>query len=255
MSARRSRFKVAASIPVRRKAGGSAEPSSARVVKRECNDSGVENVAPKNAVTDCHDPVSLPTNDEAVQCSIKVIESEVPDAKPVIIDEITAQSDNQHPNQSALKVDVATSNIAVTIQSPVKGETKPKFARPALVDSGFRRQSVHASSASESEDDSKKSHSCRTRKVSEGGAFMKAIPSFPSDTTTHAPTDHEASECARLALLPSRKRPKVSNFVRKIAEARRNFNKKHVKGKPDRSSIKMFDLLFYNPRSSAEDAG
>lgn len=47
-----------------------------------------------------------------------------------------------------------------------------------------------------------------------------------------------------------RKRSKCSDFTKKLADARREFLKKYEKTKPDRSSLKMIDLIFYNPSSN-----
>lgn len=47
-----------------------------------------------------------------------------------------------------------------------------------------------------------------------------------------------------------RKRSKCSDFTKKLADARREFQKKYEKTKPDRSTLKMIDLIFYNPATN-----
>ncbi|EEB19831.1 transcription factor TFIIIB B'' component, putative [Pediculus humanus corporis] len=47
-----------------------------------------------------------------------------------------------------------------------------------------------------------------------------------------------------------RKRAKCSDFTKKLADARREFQKKYEKTKPDRSTLKMIDLIFYNPTTN-----
>ncbi|KAK6643158.1 hypothetical protein RUM43_004661 [Polyplax serrata] len=47
-----------------------------------------------------------------------------------------------------------------------------------------------------------------------------------------------------------RKRSKCSDFTKKLADARREFQKKYENTKPDRSTLKMIDLIFYNPATN-----
>lgn len=44
-----------------------------------------------------------------------------------------------------------------------------------------------------------------------------------------------------------KKRTMVSESARKLAEARREFLLKHENKTPDRSQLKMYDLIYYNP--------
>lgn len=129
------------------------------------------------------------------------------------------------------------------ISSPTKSPAKYRFARPVATDSIARRHSVHISSASESEDDGRRSLVSRMRKISENSAFTKSR--VVDEEAVDDPSD--VNDCFRGAYLPKKRKAKVSNHVRKIAEARRNFNRRFSREKPDRSNLKMFDLLFYNP--------
>lgn len=46
------------------------------------------------------------------------------------------------------------------------------------------------------------------------------------------------------------KKPKFNDFARKVADARREFQRKYEKIPPDRNSLRMIDLIFYNPSTN-----
>lgn len=316
MSSRRSRFKVAASIPVRRKAGvvdpkddpknqseagqGSdvalkeesglehhdtvvetktipeenvSTPSTVSIpepkptfkrihppvqaqIKRECSrttdhDTTDDRIGSSQVLPAQDDPHLSSSGDKGIEYAVNIgIEScsTQPDrneeaASSILNLSITSQQTEERP------VTPSPSSVPVP-SSPAKSLARPRFVRPALVDAGVRRHSVHASSASESEDEARRNQISRTRKVSESSSVVRN-PAVTTLVPVATSVDTGASECARLALLPKRKRPKISNFVRKIAEARRDFNKKFAREKPDRSNLKMFDLIFYNPQTAS----
>ena len=109
------------------------------------------------------------------------------------------------------------------------------------LDSGgrVRKNSVQGSgaSASESEDDSKKSLApTRVRNDS----ICSVQSNKDGSNNTHS----------KLKVGQQKRRLTVSESARKLAEARREFMLKHENKTPDRSKLTMYDLIYYNPVSN-----
>ena len=110
---------------------------------------------------------------------------------------------------------------------------------PRLDGSGrIRRNSVAGSetSASESEDDIKKS-----------------ISSIPARVRTESVCSVQSAKdtCNVVKLnLGQKRKTNVSESARKLAEARREFYLKHENKPPDRSKLTMYDLIYYNPNKN-----
>ncbi|XP_065167678.1 transcription factor TFIIIB component B'' homolog [Atheta coriaria] len=112
---------------------------------------------------------------------------------------------------------------------------------------GQRRPSFSIGSASESEDESKKSY--KTVRIRND--------SVCSSVSTPAPPE---SPAVVAEVSNPRKKPEFNSVIqrkcrrteqsRKLAEARRDFQQKFNNGKPDRQKLTMIDLIFYNPGSS-----
>ncbi|XP_024935921.1 transcription factor TFIIIB component B'' homolog isoform X2 [Cephus cinctus] len=119
------------------------------------------------------------------------------------------------------------------------------FMRPIpRLDGGgrIRRNSIQGSgaSASESEDDSKRSTSVVPNRVrNDSVCSVQSNKEVPSNAMTNS---------GNLATKPGQKRRiMVSESARKLAEARREFLLKHENKAPDRNKLTMYDLIYYNP--------
>lgn len=133
--------------------------------------------------------------------------------------------------KSPQKSDKILTNVT---QSPSKIQ-RPVFLRPNI-DLSFRRGDDHKNVAL----------SPRIRNISEssnsGSVIMQNIASQ---------TDSSAVDGGRsLASILKRKRAKSNDLTRKMADARRDFHRRYEKIKPDRSSLRMIDLIFYNPATN-----
>ena len=118
------------------------------------------------------------------------------------------------------------------------------FMRPVpRLDSGgrVRRNSVQGSgaSASESEDDSRKS-SIPTRVRNDSVCSIQSNKDGVSN----------AHCVSKLKVGQQKRRLTVSESARKLAEARREFMLKHENKTPDRNTLTMYDLIYYNPISN-----
>ncbi|XP_033228185.1 transcription factor TFIIIB component B'' [Belonocnema kinseyi] len=122
-------------------------------------------------------------------------------------------------------------------------QSRSCFMRPVpRLDSGgrVRRNSVQGSgaSASESEDDSRKSSiSPRVRSDS----ICSVQSNKDGSSTFHGVSKLKFGQKRRLT---------VSESARKLAEARREFMLKHENKPPDRNTLTMYDLIYYNPISN-----
>jgi transcription factor TFIIIB component B'' len=104
-----------------------------------------------------------------------------------------------------------------------------------------RRNSIQGSgaSASESEDDSRRSNTIVSNHVRND-----SICSIQSLKDTG-----NIGNIAKLNL-GQKRRMVVSESARKLAEARREFLLKHENKSPDKSKLTMYDLIYYNPTSN-----
>lgn len=130
--------------------------------------------------------------------------------------------------------------LIFSLVSPTKSiSSRSCFMRPMpRLDGGgrVRRNSVQGSgaSASESEDDTRKSH-------------VQSRIRNDSMCSVQSNKDGGINPLAKLNLTQKRKIV-VSESARKLAEARREFLRKHDDNKPpDRSKLTMYDLIYYNP--------
>lgn len=103
---------------------------------------------------------------------------------------------------------------------------------------GQHRSSFSIGSASESEDESRKSYSSRIRNDS--------VSSVVSEYQTNEVPVHKSKESTGNV----QKKTRRSQRARNLAEARREFIKKCGNGQPDRQRLTMMDLLFYNPTTN-----
>ncbi|KAL3285984.1 hypothetical protein HHI36_000498 [Cryptolaemus montrouzieri] len=102
---------------------------------------------------------------------------------------------------------------------------------------GYRKISF---SASESEDESKRS-SQRTRNDSQSSNISEIQESIPEQ-----PMTPKAKEFSSVIHRKCRR----TEWSRKLAEARREFTRKFLYGKPDHKKLTMIDLIFYNPTTN-----
>ncbi|XP_011162348.1 transcription factor TFIIIB component B'' homolog [Solenopsis invicta] len=137
----------------------------------------------------------------------------------------------------------------IDIASPTKViQGRSCFMRPIpRLDSGgrIRKNSIQGSgaSASESEDE----HSKRVASVVLSRVRNDSICSVQSnkESTTNDNQNNPPK------IKPTQKRRMlVSESARKLAEARREFLIKHENRTPDRSQLKMYDLIYYNPMTN-----
>ncbi|XP_077267941.1 transcription factor TFIIIB component B'' homolog Bdp1 isoform X3 [Temnothorax americanus] len=138
--------------------------------------------------------------------------------------------------------------VVSDIASPTKIQTRPCFMRPTpRLDSGgrIRKNSIQGSgaSASESEDE----HSKRVQSVVPSRVRNDSICSVQSNKEG---TTNDNQNSPPKFKTTQKKRMLVSESARKLAEARREFLLKHENRAPDRSQLKMYDLIYYNPVSN-----
>lgn len=130
--------------------------------------------------------------------------------------------------------------------SPTKViQNRPCFMRPTpRLDSGgrIRKNSIQGSgaSASESEDE----HSKRVQSVVPSRVRNDSICSVQSNKES---TINDNQNSPPKFKTTQKRRMLVSESARKLAEARREFMLKHDNKTPDRSKLKMYDLIYYNP--------
>ncbi|XP_070158261.1 transcription factor TFIIIB component B'' homolog [Polyergus mexicanus] len=133
-------------------------------------------------------------------------------------------------------------STAIDIISPTKNRLC--FMRPVpRLDTGgrVRKNSIQGSgaSASESEDE----HGKRTASVVPSRIRNDSICSVQSNKESIADNQNISP---RLKAMQKR-RMQVSESARRLAEARREFLLKHENKTPDKSQMKMYDFIYYNP--------
>lgn len=116
--------------------------------------------------------------------------------------------------------------------------------KPTLkLDTGarIRKNSIQGSgaSASESEDDNRRMTTITPSRVRNDS--ICSVQSNRESTTNDSQNNPE-----KLKITP-KKRMLISESARKLAEARKEFLLKHENKTPDRSQLKMYDLIYYNP--------
>lgn len=111
------------------------------------------------------------------------------------------------------------------------------------LDSGgrIRKNSIQGNaSASESEDEFSK----RVQSVVPSRVRNDSICSVQSNKES---TTNDNQNSPMKFKTTQKRRMLVSESARKLAEARREFLLKHENRTPDRSQLKMYDLIYYNP--------
>ncbi|EGI70227.1 PREDICTED: transcription factor TFIIIB component B'' homolog [Acromyrmex echinatior] len=154
-------------------------------------------------------------------------------------DKITDQS---------IKKNISPSDVSTVtdIASPTKViQNRPCFMRPTprLDSSGrIRKNSIQGSgaSASESEDE----HSKRVASVVPNRVRNDSVCSVQSNKEININDNQNSPQKIKIT---QKRRTLVSESARKLAEARREFLLKHENRAPDRSQLKMYDLIYYNP--------
>lgn len=114
---------------------------------------------------------------------------------------------------------------------------------PRLDSSGrIRKNSIQGSgaSASESEDE----YSKRVASVVPNRVRNDSVCSVQSNKETNVNDNQNSPQKIKIT---QKRRTLVSESARKLAEARREFLLKHENRTPDRSQLKMYDLIYYNP--------
>ncbi|XP_066600525.1 transcription factor TFIIIB component B'' homolog isoform X2 [Prorops nasuta] len=235
---RRARIKAMATVPVRRKIG-----QSLPII--ETND------ATENADMDNATFINTPTLEEATQdiasdnlkrtdsCSVLKCE---PGDDSVFYKNLTEKCEIKLPEAPEKVVE----RKSMEQGSPPKAN-RSCFMRPIPrfeSDGWIRRNSVQGSgaSASESEDDNRKTLSIPNNRL------------WEDQTPLFAQNDKEnpnaiQNNVAKLKAVQKR-RIMVSESARKLAEARREFFLKHENKTPDKSKLTMYDLIYYNPISN-----
>ncbi|XP_014205758.1 transcription factor TFIIIB component B'' homolog [Copidosoma floridanum] len=265
---RRARIKVAASVPVRRK---TQLETSADVSKQpyapepECPS---ENSAKLKTDAIAADPIpnlELEKEENKVE-EPKISEKIVPPVKrresgekekepakgekPLDSDSESSKQDAQpdHCSESPARAETPArieKSPAPTVEGSPHKSIRSCFTKPTpRLDGGgrVRRNSIQGSgaSASESEDDSRRSIS-----TAQGRVRNDSISSMQSLKDTS-----NTSSVATKLNLGQKRRMVVSESARKLAEARRDFNMKHDKKTPDKSKLTMYDLIYYNPSTN-----
>ncbi|XP_028048703.1 transcription factor TFIIIB component B'' homolog isoform X2 [Monomorium pharaonis] len=139
-----------------------------------------------------------------------------------------------------------STTTAIDIASPTKLiQSRSCFMRPIprLDSSGrIRKNSIQGSgaSASESEDE----HSKRVASVVPSRVRNDSVCSVQSNKES---TINDNQNNIPKSKTTQKKRMLISESARKLAEARREFLLKHENRTPDRSQLKMYDLIYYNP--------
>lgn len=114
---------------------------------------------------------------------------------------------------------------------------------PRLDSSGrVRKNSIQGSgaSASESEDE----HGKRAASVVSNRIRNDSICSVQSNKESTINDNQNNSPKIKTT---QKRRMLISESARRLAEARREFLLKHENRTPDRSQLKMYDLIYYNP--------
>lgn len=138
---------------------------------------------------------------------------------------------------------------ASTITPPAKKSleiSRPRFVKPTprFLEASARRNSIQ-SSASESEDESRRSiHSAASTITppNKKQADLKGDEAAEQNVKEECPDSPEKK--------PTRPRRTQSSCTLRLAKARMEFQNKFRNKAPDRSRLTMFDLIFYNPTTN-----
>ncbi|XP_043472957.1 transcription factor TFIIIB component B'' homolog [Leptopilina heterotoma] len=156
--------------------------------------------------------------------------------------QITAnRDDNVDKNQSDQDTQETLSSH-VEVNSSKQIANRSCFMRPVpRLDSGgrIRKNSIQGSgaSASESEDDSRKSSSTPMRVRNDSICSVQSNKELSSG----------AHNISKIKVGQQKRRLTVSESAKKLADARREFMLKHENKTPDRTKLTMYDLIYYNP--------
>lgn len=121
---------------------------------------------------------------------------------------------------------------------------RSSFIRPSPRldgNSRIRRNSVQGSgaSASESEDDSRRQNGIiQSKKSNTGGTSQTDKGQSLNDNNNSDTTGRK------------KKKMIISDSAKRLMESRREFNRSYGTKIPDKSKMKMYDLIFYNPRNN-----
>ncbi|XP_011877366.1 PREDICTED: transcription factor TFIIIB component B'' homolog [Vollenhovia emeryi] len=233
---RRARIKALAAVPVRKK------PLQDSTDSIDANDASDKEKKNEN-ISNIHETEQVASKEAA-----KVEEQKKDDAATINIFEQKEQEKEDRPNigdqlvQNCIPLpDVPT---VTDIASPTK-QSRPCFMRPTpRLDSGgrIRKNSIQGSgaSASESEDE----HSKRVQSVVPSRVRNDSVCSVQSNKES---TTNDNQNSPSKFKTTQKRRMLVSESARKLAEARREFLLKHENRTPERSQLKMYDLIYYNP--------
>ncbi|XP_001600099.2 transcription factor TFIIIB component B'' [Nasonia vitripennis] len=249
---RRARIKAVATVPVRRKAvqdtaeAETSKQDDVKVLKKPSEEKRESKTEPTTTVVDNKEPEKTDTSSllEKLATSPVIQKESIEPVTPEVIKQTDSKNDIQPvsnvevsdlPNKTVSKTDPPVES------SPIKTiQGRSCFMRPTpRLDGGgrIRRNSVQGSgaSASESEDDSRRSTSIAPSRIRND-----SIQSLKDGGSGNA------NNIAKLNL-GQKRRMVVSESARKLAEARREFLLKHENNPPDKSKLTMYDLIYYNP--------
>lgn len=255
---RRARIKAAVNVPLRRKPTlDTPTPSqeheekvtAAALIEATATPPVPEEVKPtKTEIIEPPEPTEKPEEEIAVPPPVEEVENTESTRLPPIA--IPQSPDNNFavlgspPYRSeSFKSD------SISLKSPSSPskllQNRSRFVRPVprLDGSGrIRRNSIQGSgaSASESEDDGKRSSSAVPGRIRNDSVCSVQSNKEPEKTTV------SQSKAPESRPVPKR-RMVISESARKLAEARREFLHKHGNKAPDRNKLTMYDLIYYNP--------
>ncbi|KAK9880468.1 hypothetical protein WA026_011713 [Henosepilachna vigintioctopunctata] len=145
-----------------------------------------------------------------------------------------------HNTLDVIKTSIQHANVGSDCEYPPPPSSPNKLNRSrikAIPKIGNRKISF---SASESEDESKK-HEHRVRHDSQSSNFSTA-----HESVSDQPSTLKMMEFSSVI----QRKCKRTDWSRKLADARREFTRKFVSGKPDHKKLTMIDLIFYNPTTN-----
>lgn len=156
--------------------------------------------------------------------------------------QITANRDDSVNKSQSDQETQETLSSHVEVNSAKQIANRSCFMRPVpRLDSGgrVRKNSIQGSgaSASESEDDSRKSSSTPMRVRNDSICSVQSNKEVSSG----------AHNVSKIKVGQQKRRLTVSESAKKLADARREFMLKHENKTPDRSKLTMYDLIYYNP--------
>ncbi|KAI4467694.1 rna polymerase iii transcription initiation factor b [Holotrichia oblita] len=222
MASRRVRIKGIANIPQRRKPTSTTNESKSEEQNDDDNKSEeIADIPNLNHLSSPHDTIPL----------VDQVKSDI---------NLSQDVSETNTNTKSLK-ESAKSGSDTEYQQPPASPTKILNRRiKAIPKLHQRRTSFSIGSASESEDDTRRSHS-RIRNDSVCSVNSGVVENH-SITETKSPGRKEYTIVQRKC--------RRTEQTRKFAEARREFNMKFVNGKPDKQKLTMIDLIFYNPATN-----